>query len=363
ILKDELPFQKKTSPRRNNIAVIGAPTNVNHDIHVTVSVDGILTGLPSSWMRQIGTQITKDEQKENPLVVKQEGQEYKHIITEDDIHEESKQIDLYTQSKDAHKSSDSALSSEEGSIENGSKEENEVNRCSIENLALADDIEYRNKSDLANDEFIRRRSDCQMRNIYSKLGIFAIQETRSGASGTVFAATDRKSGQLVAIKDIDMTKQHKKDLLLSEIKIMKNFKHKNLVNFLDAFVVYDDRLWVVMELLDGGPLTDVVTETVMKEGQIAAVCYEALQAIDYLHQRGTIHRDIKSDNVLLGMKLSYSRYYEKRIVFVRNIKKMLFRFYVCHEKYISHLTWKVLFFIFGPVAAELKAKKRKKNRF
>ncbi|CCG84376.1 protein of unknown function [Taphrina deformans PYCC 5710] len=121
-----------------------------------------------------------------------------------------------------------------------------------------------------------------------------------GASGGVFTAYQTSSDRAVAIKQMNLEQQPKKDLIINEIIVMKNSQHRNIVNYIDSFLFKGD-LWVIMEYMEGGSLTDVVTANIMTEGQIAAVCKETLEGLRHLHSKGVIHRDIKSDNVLLSM--------------------------------------------------------------
>ncbi|KAF2719181.1 Pkinase-domain-containing protein [Polychaeton citri CBS 116435] len=122
-----------------------------------------------------------------------------------------------------------------------------------------------------------------------------------GASGGVYTAFQVGTNKCVAIKQMNLEQQPKKDLIINEILVMKDSKHKNIVNFMDSFLVRGD-LWVVMEYMEGGSLTDVVTFNMMSEGQISAVCRETLHGLQFLHSKGVIHRDIKSDNILLSLE-------------------------------------------------------------
>jgi p21-activated kinase 1 len=102
-----------------------------------------------------------------------------------------------------------------------------------------------------------------------------LQKIGQGASGGVYTAYQVGTNALVAIKQMNLESQPKKDLIINEILVMKESKHKNIVNYIDSFLYRGD-LWVIMEYMEGGSLTDVVTANIMTEGQIAAVCREVL---------------------------------------------------------------------------------------
>ncbi|XP_009468571.1 PREDICTED: serine/threonine-protein kinase PAK 4 [Nipponia nippon] len=119
-----------------------------------------------------------------------------------------------------------------------------------------------------------------------------------GSTGIVCIATVKSTGKLVAVKKMDLRKQQRRELLFNEVVIMRDYQHENVVEMYNSYLVGDE-LWVVMEFLEGGALTDIVTHTRMNEEQIAAVCLAVLKALSVLHAQGVIHRDIKSDSILL----------------------------------------------------------------
>jgi hypothetical protein len=123
-----------------------------------------------------------------------------------------------------------------------------------------------------------------------------------GAAGEVYGATHVKTGMKVAVKKMEINNENIK-LLITEIGIMKTSKHPNIVEYLDSYIVEDREMWVVMEFMGGGCLTDVLEsfDTIqMTESQIAYVARETLKSLAYVHSLHRIHRDIKSDNILLS---------------------------------------------------------------
>ena len=107
------------------------------------------------------------------------------------------------------------------------------------------------------------------------------------------------TGIAVAIKQIGLEMQG--HLVINEILVMP-FSHPNIITFINTTTICGS-----MEYIESGSLTELLATKMIAKGQIAAVSRETMQGLEYLHQHGAIHRDVKTQNVLLNMVSLVSR--------------------------------------------------------
>ncbi|XP_011910507.1 PREDICTED: misshapen-like kinase 1 isoform X8 [Cercocebus atys] len=166
----------------------------------------------------------------------------------------------------------------------------------------------------------RSLDDIDLSALRDPAGIFELVEVvGNGTYGQVYKTVKSKperleqngrhvkTGQLAAIKVMDVTEDEEEEIK-QEINMLKKYSHhRNIATYYGAFIKKsppgnDDQLWLVMEFCGAGSVTDLVKNTkgnALKEDCIAYICREILRGLAHLHAHKVIHRDIKGQNVLL----------------------------------------------------------------
>ncbi len=116
----------------------------------------------------------------------------------------------------------------------------------------------------------------------------------------MFKGRNKKTGQTIAIKIIDLeeTEDEIEDIQ-QEIHVQMSVQSPYIVQVYGSYVV-GSKLWIIMEYMNGGSVLDLMKPGPLDENYIAVILREMLLALEYLHERGKIHRDIKAANILVG---------------------------------------------------------------
>eukprot|EP00163_Fabomonas_tropica_P008493 TRINITY_DN1820_c0_g1_i3.p2 TRINITY_DN1820_c0_g1~~TRINITY_DN1820_c0_g1_i3.p2 ORF type:complete len:554 (-),score=120.43 TRINITY_DN1820_c0_g1_i3:2107-3768(-) len=124
-----------------------------------------------------------------------------------------------------------------------------------------------------------------------------------GAFGAVYKGLNKKTQEVVAIKVIDLeAAEDDIEDIQKEISVMCQCDSQYVTRYLGSHIT-DSQLWIIMEFLDGGSILEQMNRGgPIEEVYIAIIAREILKGLDYLHDQGKIHRDIKCANIFISSK-------------------------------------------------------------
>lgn len=145
------------------------------------------------------------------------------------------------------------------------------------------------------DKKLRKNSAVDPEDLYVKL-----DRIGKGSFGEVFKGIDKATKQPVAIKIIDLEEAEDEiDDIQQEIAVLARIDSQYVTKYYGSYLK-DSKIWIVMEFLAGGSCLDLMKPGPFEEVFIAIILRELLKGLEYLHDEGKLHRDIKAANVLLS---------------------------------------------------------------
>ncbi|KAF7726701.1 p21 protein (Cdc42 Rac)-activated kinase [Apophysomyces ossiformis] len=322
LVPSTVPVKPKTM--KKSPSVIGKPYNFQHNIHVQVDKHG-LKGLPLEWQHILkASGIPEEVVKANPQTVER----LMYVRMPDSLQKERKR---------SVKDPESPHSA--NMIRNGPDTSNHRNhetdlpvgfappsRARTSKLlhlppiqppspapqlndATSENIDHEPTCSLARSDTVMSLDSSFIDDIvdatdpetlYTDFVLIA-----EGESGPMYAAKQIGTGRIVAVKKIPKTAEEKLKKIRNELTTMKMSRHPNIVEYIASYIT-ETEVWIAMECMDVS-LADLLSVSPddgphLKEEHISRVAKDILRALARLHRLNRIHRDIRSDNVLLNMR-------------------------------------------------------------
>ncbi|KAL2778520.1 serine/threonine-protein kinase 10 [Daubentonia madagascariensis] len=147
-------------------------------------------------------------------------------------------------------------------------------------------------------EYEHVRRDLDPNEVWEIVG-----ELGDGAFGKVYKAKNKETGALAAAKVIETKSEEELEDYIVEIEILATCDHPYIVKLLGAYY-HDGKLWIMIEFCPGGAVDAIMLELDrgLTEPQIQVICRQMLEALNFLHSKKIIHRDLKAGNVLMTLE-------------------------------------------------------------